>query len=73
MPESILVSTIEQIPRSLKALEPLADFVAEISNERSPELQRPRISWEEFAAIWQQQCPPRFAAPEAEQDAERRP
>jgi hypothetical protein len=73
VPESILVSTIAQIPRSLKVLEPLADFVAEISNERSPELQRPRISWEDFAEIWQQQCPPRIVAAETESDADRRP
>lgn len=65
VPESILLATIDQIPQSLKVLEPLADFVAEIANDSGPVLERPRVSWDEFQQIWQQQCPPNFD-PEAE-------
>ena len=55
MPHDLLVETLEQVPRSVKALAPLADYNAEfrnVSGAADIDLVTPGETWQSFTAQW---------------------
>jgi len=59
VPQHILEHAIEKVPRSVKILAPLADFVAELNNAPSAndiELVTHGMTWATFIMAWSQTC-----------------
>ena len=59
VPRRVLEETLVQVPKSVAALCPLADFCAEIYNApdaKDLELRTQGLTWESFTNTWAQQC-----------------
>jgi len=59
VPQYILEHAIDKVPKSVKILSPLADFVAELHNAPSTsdiELVTDGMTWSSFTSVWSQTC-----------------
>ena len=61
VPQELLERTMEEVPKSVARLEPLVDFLAEISNsdEGDVALVTEDMTWESFRSQWTQTCLPK--------------
>jgi hypothetical protein len=59
VPRHRLEETLAKVPESVKALSPLADFVAELHNPPNAddiELVSNDLTWSSFRKVWSQTC-----------------
>lgn len=56
VPQNTLLDALERVPKSVKKLSPMVDFVCELNNTHEVTLESDGMTWDKFRNTWVQSC-----------------